>query len=88
MSRSRKRICAGNICCGTNHEWSKDEHRRERREVKQKLLIYQDDSILPHPKEFSNPWDSPTDGKHIYYYEGELKRGLVDRETYMRWIRK
>jgi hypothetical protein len=88
MSRSRKKVCAGGICCGSNHEWYKVEHRRERRAVKQKLLVYQDDPLLPGSKEFGDPWMSPTDGKHIYYYEGEVKRGLVDKKTYRRWVRK
>lgn len=88
MSRSRKKVCAGGICCGSNHEWYKDEHRRERRVVRQILNTCQDDSLLPDSKEFADPWCSPTDGKHIYYYEGEVKKGMVDKKTYMRWVRK
>ena len=73
MSRSKKKICGGGICCGSNHEWSKAEHRRERQMVKQIILSFMDETRIPHPKYWGDPWLSPSDGKSVYWWPWMLK---------------
>lgn len=63
MSRSRRHTPISGIC-GTresNKQFKVQEHRRERRAVKQRLQVEQEE--MPHPKEYGNEWDSPRDGK-------------------------
>ena len=92
MSRSRKKWCAGGNCGGSNYEWFRKEHRRERRIVNQLLNTFHDDTLLPHPtKKYCDPWDSPQDGKHIYWFEGEYKAGKLDvwaESLYKKFLRK
>lgn len=91
MSRSRKKFCGAGICCGSNHEWFRMEHRRERRTVKQILHTFLDETLLPHPKQYGDPWLSPTDGKRIYWGNFEIKKDHFSEDTkllYIKYMRK
>lgn len=91
MSRSHKKVCAGGICTGSNHEWFKQEHRRERRTVKQLLHIFQDETLLPHRRHYANPYESPTDGWRIYWYPEVMIKDHFDdweRKMYKKLLRK
>jgi hypothetical protein len=62
MSRSRKKTpIHGNTCTESDKPYKVQEHRRERRAVRSRLL--DDESLPPSPKEFGNPWKSGKDGK-------------------------
>lgn len=91
MSNSYKKVCAGGNATGSNHEWYKDEHRRERRTTKQVLNTFLDETLLPHPKQYCNPWLSPTDGKRIYWGNFEIKKDHFSEDTkllYIKYMRK
>lgn len=93
MSRSRKRVCGGGICTGSNHEWTKSEHRRERHAVKQKLYFFMDEDKLPHPKQYHNWWSSPSDGKIVHWWPWEFRSDEFQRhewkiKSYNKMIRK
>jgi hypothetical protein len=47
----------------TEKEFKQQEHSRERAAVRDALKT--DKEVLPHPKEFGNPWSGPKDGKVI-----------------------
>lgn len=64
MSRSRfKNPCCGNTCAASEKKFKSHAHRAERRIVRMLLLSGDFDLVLPHPKEFGNPWAGPKDGK-------------------------
>ena len=65
MSRSRKKKpIAGITKAETDKPFKKDEHSRERTAVRDALRT--DKEVIPHPKEFGNPWLGPKDGKIDY----------------------
>lgn len=68
MSRSYKKSPV-HAWCNTRlmKQFKKQEHSRERHEVKQTLRQYLDDTVLPHPKKYGNEWASPRDGKWFMY---------------------
>ena len=64
MSRSYRHTPITGWCASrcSNKGFKQQEHRRERRTVKQ-ILTYDYENDLPHPKAYGNEWDSPRDGK-------------------------
>lgn len=63
MSRSFKKTPIAGIASGVSDKIYKvSEHRRERSTVKQMLKSEKWD-LLPHPKQYGNPYDSVKDGK-------------------------
>ncbi len=65
MSRSRKKHpIIGMTTAETEKQFKQQEHSRERAAVRDALRT--DKEILPHPKEFGDPWDGPKDGKRIW----------------------
>lgn len=68
MSRSRKkRPITGITCAETEKEFKQQEHQRERARVRTALANFDvEEEVLPHPKEFGDPWNGPKDGKTIW----------------------
>lgn len=68
MSRSRKKIpVAGITGAETEKDFKQQEHQRERARVRTALANFDDEEkVLPHPKQFGDPWDGPKDGKMDY----------------------
>jgi hypothetical protein len=65
MSRSRKKHpITGITCAETEKEFKQQEHQRERSHVRDALKS--DKDVLPHPKQFGNPWAGPKDGKQVW----------------------
>lgn len=65
MARSRKkRPITGITGAESNKEFKQIEHQRERSRVRDALKTGKE--VLPHSKEFGDPWDSPKDGKTIW----------------------
>jgi len=65
MSRSRKKHpVTGMTTSETEKEFKQQEHQRERSAVRDALNS--DKEILPHPKEYGNPWSGPKDGKYFW----------------------
>lgn len=63
MSRSYKHTPISSWCSTAGQKkFKQQEHRAERKHVKQKLQQQQPDKIN-HPKEYGNEWSSPRDGK-------------------------
>lgn len=48
----------------TEKDFKQQEHQRERTRVRDALKTEKE--ILPHPKEFGDPRNSPKDGKFIW----------------------
>ena len=63
MSRSYRKTPIVGFCAGSDKEFKKDEHRRERRASKVFLETWLDEDKLPSPVSYGNPWASPKDGK-------------------------
>ena len=79
MSRSRKKKpVTGITLAETEKEFKQQEHQRERARVRTALAnLDEEQEVLPHPKEFGNPWAGPKDGKRDHsgtWYEGKAKR--------------
>jgi hypothetical protein len=79
MSRSRKKKpITGVTKADTEKEWKQQEHQRERARVRTALADFDDEeNVLPHPKEFNDPWKGPKDGKMDWtgmWYEKKAKR--------------
>lgn len=68
MSRSRKKVpVAGITTAETEKEFKQQEHQRERARIRTALANFDEDGeLLPHPKQFGDPWDGPKDGKMDY----------------------
>lgn len=68
MSRSRKKKpITGITLAETEKEFKQQEHQRERARVRTALAnLDEDGDVLPHPKEFGDPWNGPKDGKQIW----------------------
>lgn len=65
MSRSRKKVpVTGITLAETEKEYKQQEHQRERSRVRDALKAEQE--VLPHPKQFGDPWDGPKDGKKVW----------------------
>jgi hypothetical protein len=65
MSRSRKKHpITGMTTAETEKEFKQQEHQRERSRVRDALKTEKE--VIPHPKEFGNPWAGPKDGKTIW----------------------
>jgi len=62
----------------TEKDFKQQEHQRERARVRTVLANLDPDAkVLPHQKEFGNPWSGPKDGKKDYSgtsYETKAKR--------------
>jgi hypothetical protein len=76
MSRSRKKTpVIGTTMSETEKEFKQQEHQRERSAVRDALRSEKE--VLPHPKEYGNPWAGPKDGKRYLgntKYEERIKR--------------
>jgi hypothetical protein len=67
MSRSRRHTPITGITTAKSEKRDKVmAHRRERRVVKVILEYYSDDTLLPAPKLFGDPWGADKDGKHWF----------------------
>lgn len=67
MARSYRKTPAGGITTASSERlFKQQEHQRERHAVKQMLSAFADDSVLPDPKRFGNPWAGPKDGKRYW----------------------
>lgn len=65
MSRSRKKHpITGITMAETDKPFKQQEHQRERSAVRDALRTEKE--IVPHPKEFGNPWSSAKDGKQVW----------------------
>lgn len=65
MSRSRKKYpITGMTGSETEKEFKQQEHQRERSAVRDALRTEKD--LLPHTKEYGNPWSGPKDGKRLW----------------------
>lgn len=65
MSRSRKKNPGGGIAIAASDKlYKKQEHRRERRTIRECLLSDKIDHI--HRKGFGSPYNSPKDGKQYW----------------------
>lgn len=64
MSRSKKRtpISAMNGACSEKQD-KRDYNRRYRRVSKQFLHVNSEGELMPHLREYSNPWAMAKDGK-------------------------
>lgn len=71
MSRSfRKTPITGMTLSDSEKVFKVNEHQRERTRVKQTLVTFLDDTVLPAPKQFGNPWAGPKDGKTYWKFPG------------------
>jgi hypothetical protein len=78
MSRSKKRtpIAAMNGACSEKQD-KRDYNRRYRRVCKQFLHVTPECELMPHLREYSNPWAMAKDGK-VWF----------DPQTYPKRVRK
>lgn len=79
MSRSRKkRPITGITGAESEKEFKQQEHQRERAAIRTTLANYnEEEEVLPHPKEFGNPWSAPKDGRRDWSgmdFEKKAKR--------------
>lgn len=62
----------------TEKEFKQQEHQRERANIRTALANIDDEGeVLPHPKQFGNPWAGPKDGRRYHGgtpYEKEAKK--------------
>lgn len=76
MSRSRKKKpITGITTAETEKKFKQQEHQRERSAVRDALNSGKE--ILPHPKEYGDPWDGPKDGKRDWestWFEEKARR--------------
>lgn len=74
MSRSYKKMPIMGITGGSTAQkkFKQQEHRKERRAVKQS----NDFELLPSPKQFGNEWASPRDGKQWLKNSPERKKWM------------
>jgi len=64
MSRSkRKAPITPTTTAPSDKPFKRVEHHRERTQIKSRLLVTRDDSALPSPRQFGEPWDGPKDGR-------------------------
>lgn len=65
MTNSFKKLpICGHTCAESDKSYKVQEHKRERRYVRQVLNdIYDDDEFDIDERDFGNPWASPKDGK-------------------------
>ena len=67
MSRSRKKHpITGITKSESEKEWKQQEHQRERKRVNDALKSDPEREVLPHEREFGNPWLGPKDGKQVF----------------------
>jgi hypothetical protein len=73
MSRSRKKHpVTGMTLAESEKKFKQQEHQRERTAVR--AALSEDKEILPHPKEYGNPWSGPKDGKQWTEDQEKAKR--------------
>lgn len=79
MSRSSRQVpCTGITSASSDKPFKTHEHRRERTAVRKLLRATHDDSVLPHPKAFGDPWKAPKDG--MQWVSADIDR--------RHWVRK
>lgn len=79
MSNSYKKTPIAGYCQARSAKWFKSmENRRMRSAAKMLLKTHLDETILPHPKKYGNPWSDPRDGK--WYID--FKRCKTPRDVY------
>lgn len=82
MSRSRKKVCGGTICCCKSQKRGKQIASRRFRRNEHRLIAMGKYYSLPiRSRELTSPWDLGGDGKTVY------SRTPGD-EVYERYIRK
>lgn len=75
MSRSRKKTSIGGITNSCSEKQDKRIYnRRYRHSCKQYLQIDYERELLPHLKEYSNPWSMDKDGKKWFDAKKYFKR--------------
>ena len=67
MSRSYRRTPITGLS-GSEKIYKVLAHQQERHSVKQILVSFLDDTLLPAPKQFGNPWGGPKDGKSYWKF--------------------
>lgn len=73
MSRSRKKHpITGITNAESDKEFKQLEHQRERSRVRDALKTEKE--VLPHHKEFGDPWNSDKDGKTIWKTDQEIAK--------------
>ena len=79
MSRSRRKTPISGYCvCRSEKRDKQLNHRRERQAVRQAL--FNEDEVMPHTREVSDPWSMGKDGKGWF--------GDYDADTVARILRK
>jgi hypothetical protein len=64
VARSRKKTPIAPITSAESEKADKlAAHRRERRKIRQRMMVDADADALPHTREVSNPWTYAKDGK-------------------------
>src|SRR5438105_2968377 len=64
VARSRKKAPVTGVTSAESEKADKQAaHRRERRQVRQRLTVDAETEVLPHTREVSNPWTFAKDGK-------------------------
>lgn len=72
MSRSyRKHPCSAHTCSSSEKQDKQLWHRRYRRAIRHRIMHdgEEDDYLLPHFREHSNPWSMAKDGKSYYSWQ-------------------
>lgn len=67
MSRSRKKHpITGITKAESEKDWKQQESQRLRKRVNDALKSDPEREVLPHEREFGNPWLGPKDGKQVF----------------------
>ena len=78
MSKSKKKTSIGGITGARSEKQDKRLYNRRYRHIcKQVLHVYPASELLPHLREYSNPWCMDKDGKRWF-----------DPKKYPKWMRK
>lgn len=82
MSRSRKKVCGGTICCCKSQKRGKQIASRKFRRNEHRLMAMGKYHSLPiRSIEITSPWDLGGDGKGVYSWD-------VKEEIYLKFTRK
>lgn len=82
MSKSRKKICGGTICCCKSQKRGKQAASRRFRRKEHRLITMASYDKLPMSSiELTDPWNLGGDGKTVYSWD-------KNDETYIKYIRK
>jgi hypothetical protein len=84
MARSRRRFAAHGVCGGDNSRWKVDERRRFRR-VNAVRVLTGAEPLIKHESGIHNWWQSPSDGRYVYFVSPDPDTTGADR---LRWWRR